>query len=67
MLVWAMVQLPQEAVVLDLGGCEGSFIDWARAVKAEVGPTRPDGADVPGAVIAVMGCPGEPIGDSPER
>lgn len=66
-LVWGLVQLPQEAVVLDPGGGERSFDDWVRAVKAEVGLTRPDGVDVPGAVIAHMGCPGEPIGDSPER
>lgn len=66
-LVWGMVQLPQEAVVLDPMSGERSFYGWAREVRAEVGPTRPEPEDVPGAVVAYMGCPGGPIGDSPER
>lgn len=66
-LVWGMVQLPQEAVVLDPMSGERSFYGWAREVRAELGPTRPEPEDVPGAVVAYMGCPGGPIGDSPER
>ena len=65
--VWGMVQLPQEAVVFDLTGGERSFYDWVREVQAEVGPTRPEPEDVPDAVVAHMGCPGEPVGDAPER
>ncbi|WP_167584956.1 hypothetical protein [Kineococcus rubinsiae] len=59
-LVWGMVEMPYEAVVLDPVLGERSFSGWAREVKAEVAPTRPDGADVPGAVIAEMYAGGGP-------